>query len=42
MEDNTFIKAFGISYAGTLPKIRKSADPLQPISEALMKFLLTN
>lgn len=39
MEENTFIKAFGISYAGTLPKIRKSAEPLQPIFEAFTNSL---
>ncbi len=39
MEENTFIKAFGISYAGTLPKIRKSAEPLQPIFKAFTNSL---
>ncbi len=34
-----YIKAFGISYAGTLPKIRKSDNPLQPVFEAVTNAL---
>lgn len=34
-----YIKAFGISYAGTLPKIRKSDNPLQPVFEAITNAL---
>lgn len=34
-----FIKAFGISYAGTLLKIRKSDNPLQPVFEAITNAL---
>jgi nitrogen-specific signal transduction histidine kinase len=39
MEENSYIKAFGISYAGTLPKIRKSENILQPIFEAFTNSL---
>ncbi|NWJ51328.1 MAG: ATP-binding protein [Bacteroidetes bacterium] len=39
MEENTFIKAFGISYAGTLPKIKKSNDLLRPVFEAITNSL---
>ena len=35
MEHNKFIEAFGINYAGTIPKIKKSSDRFQPIYEAL-------
>ncbi|PZR23497.1 MAG: ATP-binding protein, partial [Azospira oryzae] len=34
-----YIKAFGISYAGTLPKIKKSDNPLQPVFEAITNAL---
>lgn len=34
-----FIKAFGIDYRGTLPKIRKSEKKLQPVFEALTNSL---
>jgi hypothetical protein len=34
-----YIQAFGISYAGTLPKIKKSDNPLQPIFEAVTNAL---
>lgn len=39
MEENTYIKAFGISYTGTLPKIKKSSEPLRPIFEAFTNSL---
>ena len=39
MENNTFLRAFGISYAGTLPKIKKSNDQLRPIFEAFTNSL---
>ncbi len=34
-----YITAFGISYVGTLPKIKKSGDQLQPIYEAFTNSL---
>src|SRR5688572_12609992 len=39
MELPRYIKAFGISYAGTLPKIKKSDNPLQPVFEAMTNAL---
>lgn len=39
MENNTYIRAFGINYAGTLHKIKKSNDQLQPIFEAFTNSL---
>ena len=39
MTETGFVKAFGISYVGTLPKIKKSNDQLQPIYEAFTNAL---
>jgi hypothetical protein len=34
-----YLKAEGINYAGTIPKIKKSETPLQPIFEAFTNSL---
>ncbi len=39
MTNTGFVKAYGISYVGTLPKIKKSNDQLQPIYEAFTNAL---
>ncbi len=39
MIEKGYIQAIGINYAGTLPKIRKSAEQLQPIFEAFTNSL---
>jgi hypothetical protein len=39
MHEIGYIKAFGISYIGTLPKIKKATDQLQPIYEAFTNSL---
>jgi hypothetical protein len=39
LKENEFIQAFGINYAGTLPKIKKSSEQLQPIFEAFTNAL---